>query len=293
MIVYQNSSFNMGTRFNLLLPGIEKSDGDLLFSSCVQDLNRIENMLSCFMPDSDISQVNNHAFNRPVEINDELLDILTACLKYSEKTQGTFDISIGKIIDHWSGQANEEDIKKLTVGTGTDKILLDRNYKTVRFATPHVKLNLGGYGKGYALQKIQDLLKEKEVTSAFISFGESSVSCIGKHPHGDYWPVGIQDYYQKDKSIATIKLVNQSVSTSGNMEINNHLIDPSNGMPVEEKKMISVRSSSAVTAEVLSTALMIADEHQLEAIQKAFQEEGFITIKYQNKKASIYKYNLS
>jgi thiamine biosynthesis lipoprotein len=94
----------MGTRFNLLLPGIGNSDGDMLFSSCVQELNRIEKMLSCLMPGSDISQINENAFNRPVEINDELSDIMIECLKYSEMTQGTFDISIGKIIDHWNGR---------------------------------------------------------------------------------------------------------------------------------------------------------------------------------------------
>jgi thiamine biosynthesis lipoprotein len=137
------------------------------------------------------------------------------------------------------------------------------------------------------------LLKEKGIASAFISFGESSVSCLGKHPHGDYWPVGIQDFYQKDKSIATIKLVNQSVSTSGNMEVNNHLIHPRTGTPRKEKMHISVKSSSAITAEVLSTALMLADDHQWEAMQEVFQEEEIIQIKYHNKKADIYKYNLS
>jgi len=283
----------MGTRFNLLLPGIENSEGDLLFSSCIQELNRLENMLSCFMPGSDISMINENAFHRPVEINDELIDILTECLKYNEITQGAFDISIGKIIDHWNGQVKTEDIKKLAEATGTDKILIDHINKTIRFATPHIKLNLGGYGKGYALQKIQDFLKGKGITSAFISFGESSVSCLGKHPHGDHWPVGIQDFYHKDKSIATIKLLNQSVSTSGSMEGNNLLIHPREGTPMKEKMLISVKSSSAITAEVLSTAIMLADDNQLEAIHETFQKEGYITIKYHNKKASIYKHNLS
>jgi thiamine biosynthesis lipoprotein ApbE len=74
MRAYQNSSFNMGTRFNLLLPGIENSEGDLLFSSCDRELIRLENMLSCFMPGSDISQINENALKRPVEISDELFD---------------------------------------------------------------------------------------------------------------------------------------------------------------------------------------------------------------------------
>ena len=283
----------MGTRFNLLLPGIEDSVGDMLFSSCVQELSRIEKMLSCFMPGSDISMINENAFNRPVEINDELSDILTECLKYSEMTQGLFDISLGKIIDHWNGVKKTGDPGKLAKGSGAEKILIDHGKMTVRFTTPHIKINLGGYGKGYALKKVQDILKAKGLTAAFISFGESSVSCLGKHPHGDHWPVGIQNFYQKDKSITTIKLVNQSVSTLGSMEGNNHLIHPREGTPMKEKMQISVKSISAITAEVLSTAIMLADDNQLEAIHETFQKEGYITIKYHNKKASIYKHNLS
>lgn len=293
MQVYQNSSFSMGTRFNLLLPGIENSDGDLLFSSCVQELNRLENMLSCFMPSSDISYINEHAYDHPVEVGNEIFEILVDCLNYFKLTQGLFDISLGKIIDFWNGKQKNVDIDILIKNTGADKIVLNLQNKTLRFTTPHIKLNLGGFGKGYALQKIQFLLKEKGISSAFISFGESSLSCLGKHPHGDYWPVGIQDFYQKDKSIATIKLVNQSVSTSGNMEVNNHLIHPRTGTPVKEKMHISVKSSSAITAEVLSTALMLADDHQWEAMQEVFQEEEIIKIKYHNKKADIYKYNLA
>ncbi|MCD4736142.1 MAG: FAD:protein FMN transferase [Bacteroidales bacterium] len=279
----------MGTRFNLLLPGIDIPDGDNLFSSCIKVLNRIEKMLSCFLPTSDISFINEHAYHHPVEVNSELLGILKDCLNYFKLTQGCFDISLGKIIDFWNGKQNEVDVDSLTKNTGADKIKLDFQNKTVRFTTPHIKLNLGGFGKGYALQKIQGLLTKLGITSAFISFGESSVSCLGKHPHGDCWPVGVQDFYQKDKSLATLKLVNQSVSTSGNMEESNHIIHPRKGKPIEEIKMISVKSDSATDAEVLSTSLMVANDQQWEKIQKSFPGAEVLKVKYINEKAEITK----
>jgi len=287
MTVYQNSAYNMGTRFNLLLPGINGPDGDGLFSATVKELNRIERMLSCFMPTSDVSYLNANAFNKPILIRNELFDILTDCLKYSTLTQGAFDISLGKIIDHWNGTEKNGNIEKLTAGSGADKIIVDPTNKTVHFTTPHVKINLGGYGKGYALQKVQDLLKANGVTTAFISFGESSVSCMGKHPFGEYWSVGIQDFYQKDKSIAAFKLVDQSVSTSGNMEVNNHIIHPRKGKPVDEKMMISVKSRSALEVEVLSTALMVADSRLPDWIKNTFPEVEIVKVSYNNKKAEI------
>lgn len=101
----------MGTRFNLILPGVDDSRGEVLFSSIMEELIRIENMLSCFMPESDISKINNNACNKPVEVNHELLHILTECLGFYERTKGAFDIGIGKIIDHWSEKKQPGNLK--------------------------------------------------------------------------------------------------------------------------------------------------------------------------------------
>jgi len=272
----------MGTRFNLLLPGIDKLEGDQIFSTCLQELNRLENMLSCFIPTSDISFLNKNAIHHPVEISNELLEIITSCLDYHKITEGLFDISLGNIIDKKPGVKIRE--------TGVDKIILNPQNKTIQFPNQNIKLNLGGYGKGYALSKIKDLLIKLGITSAFISFGESSVYGLGKHPYGDFWPVGIQDFYQKDKSIDAIKLVDQSVSTSGNLETENHIIHPKNGKAVTERKTVTVKLTSPIDTEVLSTALMVADSDQKKRILKSFSEVEVTEVKYLDQKANIIKY---
>lgn len=282
MQVYQNTASSMGTRFNLLLPGIDKLEGDQRFSLCLQELNRLENMLSCYIPTSEISFLNNQAIKAPIKVNDELFAILNSCLNYYKLTQNTFDISLGNIIDKQERNLIDE--------IGADKVLLNDKDKTVQFASAQIKLNLGGFGKGYALSKVKDLLIKLGITSAFISFGESSVYCIGKHPHGDYWPVGIQDFYQKDKSIDTLKLVDQSISTSGNMEVNDHIINPENGKIVTGKKLITVKCNSPLDAEVLSTALMVAEKDQLQKILNHFAEVQVMEVVYNNKKAKITNY---
>jgi len=282
MQVYQNTASSMGTRFNLLLPGIDKFECDQRFSSCLQELNRLENMLSCFIPTSEISFLNDQAFNAPIKVSDELFTILNSCLTYYELTEKTFDISLGKIID------NQERI--LIEEIGADKVLFNDKDKTVQFASAQIKLNLGGFGKGYALLKIRNLLIKLGVSSAFISFGESSICCIGKHPYGDYWLVGIQDFYHKDKSIDTLKLVDQSVSTSGNMKVNDHIINPANGKVVTAKKLITVKCNSPLDAEVLSTAFMIADNLQKVKILEAFSGLEILEVTYNNQIAEISKY---
>lgn len=262
----------MGTRFNLLLPGIDKIKGDELFTLCTNEINRLEVMLSCFLTNSDISFINRNAFRQTVEVNPELFEILDNCLTYLVLTQGAFDIGLGKLIEYWNKKTAKDNLNDLIQQSGSKNIILDKKNKSIHFISPFVKINLGGFGKGYALQKVQDMLKKERITSAYISFGESSVSCIGKHPHGDYWPVGIQDFFQKDKSIATIKLINQSVSTSGNMEGNYHIINPQTGHPVKDKKMITVKSLSVIDAEVLSTAFMILEAGLWNKVKSTFPE---------------------
>ena len=110
MKTYQNSIFSMGTRFNILIPGLDGRTGDEIFSSATNELIRIENMLSCFLSDSDISYINRNAFKNSVSVNSEIFGILTDCIGFHKLTENNFDIGLGYIIDYWSGK-HTEDVK--------------------------------------------------------------------------------------------------------------------------------------------------------------------------------------
>jgi len=289
--VYQNSSHNMGTRFNLLLPGIDASEGEKLFISCTRELDRLENMLSCFIGDSEISMINEKAYENAIEVNSELFMILEDCQMYCNITQGAFDISLGKIIDKWKINTKSIENEPVHAEPEPDKIILNSENKTVAFTSPTVKINMGGYGKGYALSKIRNLLLNFDISSAFISFGDSSVSTIGKHPYGDYWQLGIMDHYDNDKSIEILRLDDESISTSGNLNDPNHIIDPANGLPAMGEKTITVKSKDAITSEVLSTALMIMDANQKTKMLQDLPGIDVVEVNYLNKQAEVLKYS--
>lgn len=278
----------MGTRFNLLLPGIDPIKGDKLFLYCKTEIDKIEKMLSIFHEDSDVSFINNNAFHVCTKPKEDLFNILEDCIEYKRLTLDTFNICAGK------KTGSEEPVTKEKQSQDSDntinELILDKHAKTVRLSSPQTKIDLGAYGKGYALEKINKGLVDFGVKSAFISFGESSINCIGKHPYGDFWPVGIQDAYNNEKNIATLRLNNQSVATSGNIINPDHIIDPAKGKPVKEKKMVTVKSANAITSEVLSTALMVADDKLTKDILKNFPGLEVLLIKYQNKEAEILKY---
>ncbi|MBD3288489.1 hypothetical protein GF337_06755 [candidate division KSB1 bacterium] len=302
--VYFNNFWAMGTRCDVVLPGIKNSTADYLYSKIYDEIVRLENKLSHFMPVSDVSYINENASDQEILIDDELFDLIEKCLEFSEKTDGRFDISILPLLELWqSDQQNEirknpeqREIDYALEKSGYRHILLNEHKSSIAFDHPGVKIDLGGIGKGVALEKVDELLSQYDVQNAFISFGESSIMVKGNHPCGESWRVGIQHVYQPGVSIHTFELKDMSLSTSGmrslqgsnEIEQRFHIIDPCTGHMVRDQKTISVTSSSAVEAEALSTALMTSDIDNARRILQQFPECHAIEIRYgQDKKAGI------
>lgn len=280
----------MGTRFSLLLPGVHDARGSQLFSAVVRELNRLENMLSWFIPSSEVSYINAMAYKQAVEVDPELYDVLLDCKRLHSLSLGLFDIGMGKAIDFWKGNQDGKFPEPVKMGSGMKFIDFNEPDKRLRFMSPHVKLDLGGYGKGYALDRIVQLLKERSVESACISFGESSVACIGKHPHGNFWPVGVQDPFNPGEVLKSFQVVDGAVSTSSNLEVENHVIHPKKALPLKEKVLASVKAASARDAEVLSTMCLLLEKEQIKTLLPPFGLVEITRVNYSNQKAETFEY---
>ena len=157
----------------------------------------------------------------------------------------------------------------------------------VRFLSPDVRIDLGGIGKGYGLEKIRQILKENRVASAFVSFGESSVLGHGRHPFGNYWEMSVENMFLTGKGLYTFHLKDSCISVSGNhpeylkrKNKKGHIINPRTGELVTGNKAIAVKSVSAMEAEVVSTAIIAADKLAREDIIAKFAGCEIIEIIY-------------
>ena len=183
-----------------------------------------------------------------VESEVQRLDILLNCKRYNELTEGYFDITL----------------------QGFDQVLLTEEDKSIFFFSESLHIDLGGYGKGYALAKIRELLEENGIGKALVNFGNSSVLAVGTHPCGEYWPVGLDNPFTKER-IADLKLSDSSLSISGNMPSHpRHIVNPHTGTFVEDKKMVSVVAKDPVVAEILTTAFMICGDERVPVIASQF-----------------------
>jgi Membrane-associated lipoprotein involved in thiamine biosynthesis len=194
----------MGTRPDVLLIGKEKSAGEQIWTQITDEIKRLDRLMNKFDPESEIYTVNSLFSTRPMIVSDELWGILTDCYRYFQLTSGYFDISLH---DFSSVELNESD-------------------HTIFSSLKDLTLDLGGYGKGYALERTRLILESHGIENVLINFGNSSVLGVGTHVHGDYWPIGIQDP-QSGKDVGMIRLKDSSMSTSGNSLRNPlHLINP-------------------------------------------------------------------
>jgi thiamine biosynthesis lipoprotein len=262
---YRNM-YSMGTRLDILLPDIPDETADVVFMNIRNEVGRLENLMSIFIEDSVFSYLNKTAAEMPARIDYEIYNLLEKMLTYNTLTLGYFDITLGTGLP-----AGTDPDQIPATGNG---ILLDPENLTVSFTSSSVKIDSGAFGKGIALNSVKKILLRSKIPNAFISFGESSVLALGKHPYGDSWKVGIRDLFQSESNVYVFDVVDGSVSTSGNSPNNRgrypegHIIDPFSKQKVGGFGLMCVAGPDPVETEVLSTALMVShNEDRLKILE--------------------------
>ncbi|MBI3125621.1 MAG: FAD:protein FMN transferase [Ignavibacteriales bacterium] len=293
--VYHNSFFAMGTRLNVVFSNADDELCERLFKMIENEVHRIELKLSYFIPESFVSKINSEAFISPVILDSEMVEILKQCQNYNRLTFGAFDITMRRLVDFFkqNPEATETDLTSCV-----QYIQLDDEEKSIRFTDEQTMIDLGGFGKGYALEKVQRLVNDSPIESTFISFGESSIIAKGKHPSGKAWQVGLNDYINSGQSVYSFELENCSVSTSSNyflddlgqLQFKTNVINPITGSIKKEIETISVKNKSPLEAEILSTAMLSLNDEQTAVVKEKLNEVEIVKISYHNREASITKF---
>jgi FAD:protein FMN transferase len=254
----------MGTGFTIAAYGEDRVRLQSAVAQGLEEARRLDQMLSNYKPDSEWSQVNREAADGPVHVTPELFQLLSACLEYSRESEGAFDISVGPLMKIWgfykgSGHLpHRAEVRGVFDYVGYRFILLDAAHQTVRFAKKGVELDPGGVGKGYAVDRIAQILKESGVQSALISGGGSSIYAIGAPPGEQGWKLDIKNPKDPSKTATSVMLKDESMSTSGNYEkyffaegkMYSHIMDPRTGFPSHGTLSVSVIAPNTIDSEV-------------------------------------------
>ena len=231
----------MHTRIEILMTGLEQSAGRELATTIEQEVKKMERRFNCHDERSPLAVVNMRAAAEAVEVDDDMFMALELCEAFRRTTAGCFDIATDTAV---AGQAS---------------YLLDAKRHTVRFQREGVRLDMGGFAKGYALERVRQIIAETGVSTALMNFGNSSVASIGHHPYGEWWAVGVEHTLERGQMAREVHLCSSAMSVSGrSTDGRYHIVNPTTGGTVAGEELILVEGRSALIAEVLSTALYAA-----------------------------------
>ena len=279
------SLYVMGTRLEVVFPGMDDEMADAVFNRISIRMKEDEKKLSIYHPDTLFSKINRQASQEAFQLDEPSFQLISDLMDYSRKTRGFFDPTLGILKKDLFGESETETETMLTM-KAEERIVLNREDMTVKFQHPLVKLDPGGFGKGYGLENLKKILFSYKIKDAFISFGDSSVMTIGRHPAGDYWKIGIRNPLNDDENAWVFQMNEGSVSTSGNSRHNRsrthkgHIYNPGKQRFETRKSLVSVQGPSALDAEVLSTALFVAGENERQLILENFPQYKAIEIVY-------------
>jgi thiamine biosynthesis lipoprotein len=261
----------MATRIHVELWADEKAAGESAINAVIQEMERIDREMSTYKADSEISRVNAQAAKGPVKIGAELFEVLSTALEYSRLTDGAFDItyaSVGFMYDfHARQRPTDQQIKNALPAVNYKHVILDEQNRTVRFAAAGVRIDLGGIGKGHAVDRAIGILKSRGVAHALVTAGGDS-RIIGNRS-GQPWVIGIRHPDDKNKVIAKIPLEDTAISTSGDYERYfdekgqryHHIIDPKTGRSASKVRSATILAPTATRTDGLSkTAFVLGAE---------------------------------
>ncbi len=252
----------MGGAFTVAAYGEDRPKLEAAIAAALEEARRLDQMLSNYRPESEWSRVNKLAGMQAVPVSQELFDLLSACVEYSRQSEGAFDITVGPLMKVWgfykgSGHLpHRAEVRGALDLVGWRNILLDAKTRTVRFAQNGVEIDPGGIGKGYAVDRLAQILKDQGIGRALISAASSSIYAIGTPPDEQGWKIGIKNPKDRSKTVATVLLRDESMSTSGNYEkfflaegkMYSHIMDPRTGFP-----SVGMLSVSVIAPRTLDT----------------------------------------
>lgn len=242
-------------------------------------LDRLEQDLSRFLPNSDISRINRAPANEAVIVGVDTFECLLKCKKLHEQTFHAFDITIGRLIQYYKNSKNSGhppssgEIKSLLQKSGMHLLKLNEDKKTVSKAVAELELDLGGFGKGYAVDRMADELSEWDIRNFMIHGGMSSVYAAGRMKSYNGWKVTISHPEQSENVFRRLLLSNVALGASG-LRKGSHVIDPRTGMPVLDVYAAWSLAPDAATADALSTALLTMSVEERERYFQQHSEQG-------------------
>lgn len=280
--------YTMGTIFEIVIYDDDLPRADAAAHAALDEVARLDDVMSNYKPESELSRLNRTAHFRPVRISPDLYKVIEQSLFYSRISDGRFDISVGPVVDLWKaalagGPAPTKAEQAAALSCVGYKNIELMPPDSIQFQSDCMRLDLGAIGKGYAADRAVEILKARGIRCAYIDAGGSTIYALGAPPTANAWSVHLRD--PSEKLAPQIKLTNNSVSTSEQSapsmlqgDAPGHIVLPSTGKAVQTRYAVSITAPSATASDALSTTLLLLGPAKGTSLVKTLHEVAAIWI---------------
>ncbi len=276
----------MGCRFEVIFNLLDNSVATTIGTDALDIIEHIEEQISVYRPSSEISRINESLSTSWHDLSPDVFDLLWLTKHLHIKTNDAFDVTSGPLIKAWGFLQKQgrtpspEKLAEAVECSGMKNIEFHEHEHKIRFKRPDVEINLGGIGKGWAIDKAVDLIEMEGIENFLIHGGHSSVrsrgtrGLAGQKTEQNGWPVGLRHPLLREKRIGTITLQNKALGTSGSgtqffiekgQKIG-HILDPRTGQPASGVLSATVLADTAAEADALATAAYILGPREIDLI---------------------------
>ena len=288
----------MGTFARVVAVAADSSSAKECIDAAFAELQKVDELMSSYKSDSEISEVNRNGFKRAVKVSESTYRVLRKSVEFSKLTGGAFDITIGPLADLWrsAAEANsvpaDAELATARSRVGYEKLLLDANDMSVRFAVDGMKLDLGGIAKGFAIDRAIEAMQKNVAAGGMVDVG-GDIRCFGTPPRGkSTWLIGLQNPSEKieipigtGEPLLVLQLTGAAIATSGNYrrfaliegKKYGHIMDRRTGKSTKGLSSVTIIAKCAADADALATAVSVMGaEKGLALIEKIPQTEAIL-----------------
>lgn len=266
----------MGTFARIIAVAADSRTAKKCIEAGFEQIESVDDSMSDYKADSELSRVNRQAHERAVKVSEPLFEVLQKSAAFSRQSGGAFDITVGPLVDLYrsaekKGAApSKNEIAEAKSKVGFEKLKLDEQNRTVKFAVDGMRLDLGGIAKGYAIDKAVEAMQRCGAVGGMVDIG-GDIRCFGVPKDEDKWLIGLQDPSGTEAGISTgkllltLELADAAVATSGDYrrfvlidgKKYSHIIDRETGTGVEGLSSVTIICKNATEADALATAVSV------------------------------------
>jgi FAD:protein FMN transferase len=268
-VVVKRAQMQMGTLVAITVAAGSEAASQAAATAGFAEIRRLEELLSTWIPTSELSRVNASAGVMPVHVSSETLTVVQCAIQVAEMTEGGFNIAIGPAVDAWGvidGRhiPTESELETLRLLVDLQSVHVDVREQTIYLEKAGMRIDVGGIGKGYAADQAVMAMKKAGASAGIVALS-GDIKTFGQLPGGRKFPVGIQHPRKEEEVLGFIDLEDEAISTAGDYERffehdgvrYHHILDPKTLLPARRCQSVTVIAREGIWADGLDTGIFV------------------------------------